>query len=300
MDLRLTCPLCSSSKLKAMPFGYHHNSRWLGGCECKDCGIIFIDPQPNEEEISEMYSKEYFEGDFRCGHAGSYFDGDSLDRLVSMSLLESIRHYKPKGKFLEVGCAGGAFLNAAKNIGYDVSGVEYSEVAANFARTTFNVNVVTGDLHVAKFSSGIFDVVFMGDVLEHLPNPVATLKEINRITASGGLLVILVPAQTNTLFSRLGLAIYRLLGKKATVNLPPYHLFEYRSDSLETLLRRSGFRSLQKTESLLPPDEITLRGPAVQKMGKKLFQYPNYFLTSVFGVFGDRLDIFAMKQSEPV
>ncbi|MBI3766062.1 MAG: class I SAM-dependent methyltransferase [Ignavibacteriales bacterium] len=278
-----TCPLCSSSKLKSKPFGYRYKNRWLGGRECKDCGIIFIDPQPSAQEITEMYSKEYFEGDFRCGHAGSYFSDDSLNRLVDTSLLERIRHYRQSGKFLEVGCAGGAFLSAAKKLGYDVHVVD--------------LEVVTGDIHAANFPAETFDVIFMGDVLEHLPDPIATLKEINRITALGGLLVILVPTQTNTLFSRLGFVIYRALGKNAIVHLPPYHLFEYRSASLEILLCRCGFRSFRKSESLLPPNEITLRGTLMQRIGKKLFQYPNYLVTALFGAFGDRVELYATKQT---
>ena len=92
MNLRTTCPACSSTRLKSKPFGYQFKGRWLGGRECVDCGIIFLDPQPTNEELTEMYSKEYFEGDFRCGHAGSYFDSDSLDRLVNTSLLETFFH----------------------------------------------------------------------------------------------------------------------------------------------------------------------------------------------------------------
>ncbi len=278
------------------PFGYQFNGKWMQALSCAECGMIFIHPQPTSNEIKQMYSKEYFEGDFRCGHAGSYFEEGSLEHLVDTGLLQRIKQYKPSGKFLEIGCAGGAFLDAARKEGYDVTGVEFSEDASAIARKKFNLQVITGDITDAKFTDNVFDVVFMGDVLEHLPDPVTTVKEIHRITAPEGMLVLLVPSQTNTIFSRAGFFAYNLLGKKAVVNLPPYHLFEYRPDSMEELLRRCGFASVRKIGSLIPPSNVTLRGSTAQRIGKKIFQYPNYILTKLFGVFGDRLDVFAVKQ----
>jgi SAM-dependent methyltransferase len=291
----LRCHICASSKLSPKPFGYRFNGRWLEGTACKACGIIFIHPQPTAEEISRMYSKEYFAGDFRCGHAGSYFDEATLNSLANEALLQRIKRRRPGGKFLEVGCAGGAFLNAARQAGYEAQGVELSQEAGEFARRKFGLEIFIGDVRQAEFSEGAFDVVFMGDVLEHLPEPLATLQEINRIMAHGGLLVLECPTQTNTLFSRLGFFVYGALGKKAAVNLPPYHLFEYRPQSMAALLRRCGFEVLCKTETAMPPGEIALRGSTFQKIGKKTLQYPNYALTTVFGVWGDRIEVFATK-----
>ena len=290
------CRLCGSSRLVREPFGYNFHGKWLQGIHCSDCDVIFIHPQPEPEEIPQMYSKRYFEGDFRCGHAGSYFDAHSLDRLVDRSLLQRIKMVVPKGRFLEIGCAGGAFLDAARRIGYEVRGVEFSEDAAAFARQHFRLDVITGDVLDASLQDETFDVIFMGDVLEHLPDPVTTLQEINRIVVRGGLIVLALPSQTNTLFSRFGFFLYGALGKKVAVNLPPYHLFEYRPKSISNLLRRCGFEITGVTQGSIPPREITLRGSLLQRIGKKTLQYPNYVLTSVIGKFGDRLEIFATKR----
>lgn len=291
-----SCPVCSSLDVTSKPFGYSFNSKWLGGFECGECGIIFIHPQPTAEEIVQMYSKEYFEGDFRCGYAGSYFDEKTMSSLEDGALIQHIKKFKLTGKFLEIGCAGGAFLHAAQKAGYDVQGVEFSDVAAQLAREKFGLDVITGDVRDAKYPSNMFDVVFMGDVLEHLPKPVAVCKEVFRVLAPGGVFVIECPMQTNTLFSRVGFLAYNLLRKKATVHLPPYHLFEYRPTSMATMLRRVGFHIVQKTEGMIPPNEVTLRGSGMQKFGKKVFQYPNYFLTTMFGVFGDRIEMIATKR----
>lgn len=290
------CRLCGSGRLRKNGFGYFFNERWLDGLECRECGAIFLRPRPTEEELRELYSKEYFDHDFRCGHQGSYFAEATLAALVDHALLDRIQRYRPSGRFLEIGCAGGAFLHAARARGYAVQGVEFSPDAAAFARERFGLEVVTGSLGQADLGDGQFDVVFMGDVIEHLAEPVATLKEIYRVLAPGGVLVLVCPSQTNTLFARLGLFLYRLFGLRVRVNLPPYHLFEYRPGSIRHLLRACGFEILQVNGSMIPPSKIALRGSLVQKVGKKVVQYPNYALTTLTGLYGDRLEVHAVKR----
>lgn len=292
----IQCPICASQNIAEKPFGYAFNGKWLGAFECAECEIIFIDPQPTVDELTQLYSKEYFEGDFRCGHAGSYFDEKTQDTLEDRALVDHIKSFRSSGRFLEVGCAGGAFLHAAATAGYDACGVEFSEVAAQLAREKFGLNVVTGDLADARFPDGSFDVVFMGDVLEHLPDPLATCKEVFRVLSPGGIFVIHCPMQTNTLFSRAGFLAYELAQKKATVHLPPYHLFEYRPGSMAALLRRCGFNILKRSQGIIPPRDVTLRGSGLQKIGKKVFQYPNFILTTFLGVLGDRIEMIALKQ----
>lgn len=294
--LNTVCKICSSSRTRTRPFGYQFNGRWLQAWDCLDCKIIFIDPQPTEVELQQLYSEEYFHGDYRCGHEGTYFDDTTLHRLSNPELLRAIKLHQPKGRFLEVGCAGGAFLNAAHQEGYETHGVEYSSDAAQFARAKFGLRVITGDLQSAQFDNGMFDIVYLGDVLEHLPDPRGTLRELHRIMVDDGLLVIECPTQTNTLFSRIGFLMYGLLRKNATVQLPPYHLFEYRPTSLSTLLNRTGFRITKKKENIIRPREIRLRGSTLQKIGKKFSQYPNYVITQTFGTLGDRIQVFARKQ----
>jgi SAM-dependent methyltransferase len=242
-----------------------------------------------------MYSQEYFEGDFRCGHEGGYFNDETLRKLSSDAAVRAIQKYKQEGRFLEIGCAGGVFMDTMRKAGFDVHGVEVSDVAATFARTHFGLDVFTGDLLEAHYPAGHFDVVYMGDVIEHIPNPVSIITEIARVLADGGILVVVCPSQTNTVFSRLGFALYALLGRTATVSMPPYHLFEYRPKSLAALLGRCGLSVLQTDAGILSPAEISMRGPAFQNAGKKVLQYPNALVTRLFGIWGDRLTMYARK-----
>jgi SAM-dependent methyltransferase len=295
MTERSGCPLCASAHLCDIPFGYRFEGGWLQAVRCRTCGIIFLSPQPNAQQLTSLYSREYFEGDFRCGHEGTYFNEATLKGLVDRGLLERIRAARPSGRFLEVGCAGGAFLDAARASGYDAAGVELSADAARFARDRFQLDVRTGTLKEAKFPGASFDVVYAGDVIEHLPDPARTAAEMHRVLNRGGVLVLACPTQTNTLYSRLGFTLYRALGKRAEVQLPPYHLFEYRPGSLRLLLETSGFAIIRMEGSALAPGNIARRGPPVQRLAKQLFQYPNWLLTRITGIAGDRLEVFAQK-----
>jgi 2-polyprenyl-3-methyl-5-hydroxy-6-metoxy-1,4-benzoquinol methylase len=291
----VVCPICECGDCHDVAFGYRFEGMWLQAMVCPRCGIIFLHPPLSPEEIRTLYSKEYFEHDFRCGYAQSCFDSSHHDRLIDHALLKYLSTEKPQGRMLEIGCAGGAFLNAAKTYGFEVEGVELSRDAAEFARKNFALQVFNGTVIEADFNKDTFDVVVMGDVLEHLPNPMETLKEVWRIVRHGGLLVIISPTQTNSIFSRIGLALYKLLGKKVAIDLPPYHVFEYRPASLRNLLNRTGFAVVRESVGALHPRDLMLRGSILQRIGKKLFQYPNYMLTKLFDVFGDRITVYATK-----
>lgn len=292
------CPVCSAPGSVPVPFGYDFQATWLQCIRCTRCGVMFLHPMPSDDQIATLYAREYFEGDFRCGHEGSCFTDPGRAALAGGGLLERIRELRRSGRLLEIGCAGGAFLNAAREAGYEVQGVELSPEASQFARSTFGLPVFTGDLLDARFPGGAFDIAYLGDVIEHLPRPREVLTEIRRILSPGGIIMLACPSQTNTLFSRAGFAAYGLMGRRATVQLPPYHLFEYRPLSIRALLGGCGFERIRVRQHAIPPGAIALRGPLTQRIGKKLLQYPNYALTSVFGVFGDRMEVVGYTPRE--
>jgi SAM-dependent methyltransferase len=292
----MRCPVCSSSSVRRKPFKYAFRGSELYAWGCIRCGVIFLHPQPTAQELKELYSQEYFEGgDFRCGHEQGYSDPATLEKIVDTDLLLQLKSMTSGRRFLEIGCAGGALLNAAEKEGFQTHGVELSEDASRFARERFGLHVFTGELVAAEFRGGSFDVVFMGDVIEHLPDPVASLSEINRILDKDGLLVMALPSQTNTLFSRIGFFVYDILGKSTTVAMPPYHLFEYQPRSLRFLLQKCGFTVVKLDQGIIPPGQINMRGSFVQQMGKKMLQYPNFILTRAAGVLGDRIMVFAQR-----
>jgi len=237
-----------------------------------------------------MYDKDYFKSDYRCGHnSNSAFDvhQDNLPWWCNHLNLAST------SRVLEIGCATGYTLRAFNNSGYECFGIEISEDAAEFARKEFSLNVQTAEINRVDFEAEKFELIYLLDVFEHLAAPTDALCRIRRWLKNNGSLVIVIPTQTNTIFSRLGILLYSLIGKRTRINLPPYHLFEYRPTTIERLLRENGFSNIRLYPELMHPSEIALRAGGMQNLFKKVFQYVNWFVIKLFGICGDRLTIIA-------
>lgn len=197
-------------------------------CERCDCGFLPKSWLP--AEIETLYSLAYFSGTRECGYAGYLRDERLIDRNFDRRLawIETLRG---GGRLLEVGCALGLFLRRARQRGWDVTGVEIAADCAEIAASNASAPVLTGDLLTVDLP-GPFDVIAMLDVIEHLPDPAASIARCAELLAPGGLLVI----ETGDIGSRWA----RLLGRRWHFVDPPQHLFYFKRGSLERLLRSNG------------------------------------------------------------
>lgn len=91
-----------------------------------------------------------------------------------------------KGRLLDVGAYTGAFMYLAKNRGWQVEGVEPSHWGIKQAKNHYNLGIKHGILKSGYFKNSSFDVVTMWDVIEHFPDPLASLKIASNYLKSGG------------------------------------------------------------------------------------------------------------------
>lgn len=92
-------------------------------------------------------------------------------------------------RLLDIGCSSGALLRSAMTQGFDAEGVEPAAQAAEFAKST-GLKVFHGYLEEARFPALSFDAVTLMEVIEHLPDPSALLREVWRILKPNGVLVV--------------------------------------------------------------------------------------------------------------
>ncbi|SPP65621.1 class I SAM-dependent methyltransferase [Nitrospira lenta] len=92
-------------------------------------------------------------------------------------------------RLLDIGCSSGALLRSAMTHGFGAEGVEPAAQAAEFAQST-GLKVFHGYLEAARFPASSFDAVTLMEVIEHLPDPGALLKEVGRILKPNGMLVV--------------------------------------------------------------------------------------------------------------
>lgn len=163
---------------------------------CRNCGLIYQNPQLTPEELAPHYPQEYDPYARDISEEPSPFR--RLDRRHNQARKAGriIKYHSNPGEILDVGCATGLFLQTMKERGWKTTGVEPNTFASEYARRTFDLDVVTGTLQEAGLPDRRFDVVTMWDVLEHVPDPRATLAEVARIIKPGGLFVASVPNPT--------------------------------------------------------------------------------------------------------
>ena len=107
----------------------------------------------------------------------------------SADLIES-RTKSGRGGLLDIGCGYGFFLQEMKCRGWKVEGIEVSEVGRQFVREKWGTHVYSQPLEGLALSENLFDVVTLFYVVEHVDDPLALLKEVNRILKPGGLVFL--------------------------------------------------------------------------------------------------------------
>jgi SAM-dependent methyltransferase len=243
------CALCGSDRLLSLPYTFIYKGGKARIVRCQNCRLGFIRPMPSPEVIEAFYSEEYFNRDYHCGVSeGSYADEVSRMRADMRSRLSRISRFQRSGKFLEIGCAGGAALAETRAFGFDTVGVELSTAMAEWGRKKFGLDIRDGTLEAQRFPEESFDAVFMGDVIEHLREPAAELREIHRVMKPGGILVLEYPMDLNNIASRARVALRR----EKVLQQNPYHLYFYTPAPLSRLLASCGFQpALHKTHKMV-------------------------------------------------
>ena len=117
-----------------------------------------------------------------------------IEERVMFSLLP-----KPnKGRLLDVGCGVGTISLELQKRGFDVYGLDFSSVAIEKAREK-GINAMKCDVDKdgIPFEDNCFDVVWAGDVVEHVFDPVFLLKEMSRVLKPTGKVLITTPNDMN-------------------------------------------------------------------------------------------------------
>jgi 2-polyprenyl-3-methyl-5-hydroxy-6-metoxy-1,4-benzoquinol methylase len=223
MKHSIVCPVCGANKTKRL-----FEKQGSTFVQCLNDELVYIDPQPDPEELQEVYDhygEELFVLPESIAVSGDY--PDYRKRFLN---------YRQTNRLLELGAAAGGFLLHCRKDGWDTYGVELSTPSSTFAREQQGLNVFTGTIHEAAFTSGSFDVIVAWQTLEHVPNPKEVVVEIFRLLRSGGFFVMSVPCW-NGLSIRLLRERYRYVGRD--------HLFYFSSTNLVRMLMNIGFSTIR-------------------------------------------------------
>jgi 2-polyprenyl-3-methyl-5-hydroxy-6-metoxy-1,4-benzoquinol methylase len=161
-----------------------------------------------------------------------YTDKIESKRKTHRKKLGKFDKYRHTGRLLEIGCNAGALLAAARDMGWEVSGVDLSSTASEYARTQLGLDVFTGTVEEAAYPDDYFDVIYSHAVLEHVRHPLSMLKECKRIMRPGG--VFYADTVNWDSYTR------RILGAGWRLLYPVSHVHLYTPRNVESLCQYAG------------------------------------------------------------
>lgn len=192
---------------------------------CKRCGLVYLNPRPDATELERHYPS-------------FTFVRPPLDSPSAFSWrLQQIEKYQKRGKILDVGCGNGGFLAFIQQKGWNVYGLDNAPAGVSIAKELLGDRVLLTTIDEASYPSNHFDVVCLFEVLEHLPDPLSDLREINRILRPGGLVCISVPNFAS--WERV------LFGKWWNGLDAPRHLYQFTPCTLQQVMTLADFTILE-------------------------------------------------------
>jgi len=256
-------------------------------CPAPNCGLVWLDPMPLEEDLWKAYRTYYTHSPDsglvvsrirrlygraqrsylhrRYGYPWSpkntwdyflwflaYFNPIRRESFDSSAYFLDYEH---GGRLLELGCGSGSALNAMEDLGWQVEGLDFDPDAVALARKK-NLVVHLGTLAEQRFPDDNFDAITASHFIEHVYDPLKVIAECRRILKPGGRLVQITPNVASW-----GHRLYKSHWRGLEV---PRHLQIFTPAALANLCERAGFevqicRSMVRVNSILRASSMLQR-----------------------------------------
>jgi SAM-dependent methyltransferase len=242
-----SCRVCGNEagnrahQAREMMFGLRDAFRYL---ECAACGTLALETPP--PDLAKYYPPNYYSFQPRTGIYGfakarqarhSFGQPDLIGRLVAMFLgpegsVAALKQIQPplQARILDVGSGSGAFLQTLAGLGFvSLYGIDPFLPEAEVRGRGFLI-----ERKSLAQTEGVFDVITLNHVFEHMPDPLPTLQEIRRHLAPRGIALIRIPVADCFAWRRFGVNWVQLDC--------PRHLFLHTRRGMELLAGKAGLQ----------------------------------------------------------
>ncbi len=203
--------------------------------KCKQCGLLYIDA---EDKKLEKILHGYYQGEYQKKYHSKkeFFKTfrEKISRFLTIyysqadSQIEFLKKNSilPGQTILDLGCGFGTFIVWLEKKGYLANGIEPDNQRAEKAKKYLKKGKITiGEIETAKFSNA--NAVTMLHVLEHLQNPIETLKEIKRKNPSSKILIEVPNCETKE--------VLELSTKEP-------HIYHFTPETIKKTIEKAGWR----------------------------------------------------------
>lgn len=205
--------------------------------DCVECGFKHVYPYPNDEVLEKIYSEEYYTRD-KPNYISEYQKDRDWWNLVydyRYNIFSDLIKKEHKS-ILDIGSGPGHFLLEGQKKGWFVHGLEPNIDAYNYSKKDLNLNISKSFYEIGTRFEKKYDVINLGEVLEHLNNPKIFIKDLVENLNKGGLISIIVPND----FNPFQMIVNENCNNKEWWILPPWHLNYFNFDSLKKFLKDIG------------------------------------------------------------
>lgn len=205
---------------------------------CKDCSLVFLNFAPSDKFLRDYYAEDFFnDPGTKDGFSDYKEEAANLERTFRRRIDILKRYHEKDGALLDIGCAIGEFMELAAEY-WDVYGVEISTYASRIAGEK-GLKVFNGKLEQSPYLNSGFNLVTLWDTIEHVADPLETMRLINRIVKPKGI-VALTTGDVGSFTSK-------VCGRYWHLYNIPQHLSYFDKETMGDLLKRSGFRMVEIT-----------------------------------------------------
>jgi 2-polyprenyl-3-methyl-5-hydroxy-6-metoxy-1,4-benzoquinol methylase len=223
-------------------------------------GYYELKNKPSAAELKSYYSEKYYQEN--SATYDKHYSDDEIKYFINKIeqkyyvIKDKFRGIK-KPEFLDIGCGEGFALNYFKEKGWKITGLDYTSFGCDTHNPDVSENIIIGDifesLESLKLSEKKFDLIWLDNVLEHVPEPGQLLKLCFETGKDNSALLIEVPND----FSELQyLALKKgFIDEKFWV-VTPDHISYFNKDGLINLCSSAGWKNFRTIGDF--PIEINL------------------------------------------